>query len=289
MAAMRRRKFLTLLGSVAVACPLAARAQQASKRPIAALVLRTAATNSAFLAAFTERLYPLGWIDGRTVAIEYRWSEDRPDRIAEIATDLVQQKVQVIVTYGAAVATLKQVTTSIPIVLIASDPVGSGLVASLSRPGGNVTGLSMQASESAGKRLELLRQLVPDLRRLAILFHASYPADVLEKDNVQAMARNLGLEVEPHGTSTRRAEDIAPVFDALRGKADALYAVANAANGARIATLALNMRLPTTFENSTPVRAGGSCPTDQTSRTCTGAQPTLLIKFYAEQSRERHR
>ena len=182
---------------------------------------------------------------------------ESPERVAEIAAELVQQKVHVIVTYGGAVATLKQATTSIPIVLIASDPVGGGLVASLSRPGGNVTGLSLQAPETAGKRLELLRQLVPSLRRLAILFDASYPADVLEKDNVQAMARNLGLEVEPHGTPTRRAEDIAPVFDALRGKADALYVVANAANGARIATLALNMRLPTIFEHVSAVRGGG--------------------------------
>jgi putative ABC transport system substrate-binding protein len=192
----------------------------------------------------------LGWIEGRTVAIEYRSPEGPPERVAEIAAELVQQKVQVIFTYGAAVATLKQATTSIPIVLIANDPVGSGLVASLSRPGGNVTGLSLQAPESASKRLELLLQLVPGLRRLAILFDAAYPAAVLEKDSVQAVARNLGLEVEPYGT--RRVEDIAPVFDALKGQADALYVVANSANGARIATLALNMRLPTTFEQATP-------------------------------------
>ena len=252
---MRRRKFLTLLGSAAVACPFAARAQQTHKLPTVAYMQPT--VDPRLRAAFTERLGELGWIEGRTVAIEYRWSEGPPERVAEIAAELVQQKVHVIFTYGAAVAALKQATTSIPIVVVASDPVGGGLVASLSRPGGNVTGLSMQASESAGKRLELLRQLVPSLRRLAILFDASYPADVLEKDNVQAMARNLGLEVEPHGTPTRRAEDIAPVFDALRGKADALYAVANAANGARIAALALNMRLPTIFEHVSAVRGGG--------------------------------
>jgi putative ABC transport system substrate-binding protein len=175
-------------------------------------------------------------------------------RPAEIAAEFVQQKVDVIVTYGAAIATLKQATTSIPIVLLANDPVGSGLVTSLSRPGGNVTGVSLQAPESAGRRLELLRQLVTSLRRLAILFDAAYPATVLEKDNVQAAARNLGLEVEPHGT--RRVEDIAPVFDALKGQADALYVVGHCSNGARIATLALNIRLPTTFERAGPVRAG---------------------------------
>jgi putative ABC transport system substrate-binding protein len=206
---------------------------------------------------FTERLRQLGWIEGRTAALEYRWSEGRPERAAEIAAELVQKKVDVIFTYGAAVATLKQATTSIPIVLIASDPVGSGLVASLSRPGGNVTGLSIQAPEIAGKRLELLRQLVPNLRRLAILFPADYAAAVLEKDNIQAIARDLGLEVEPHGTPTWQPEDIAPAFDALKGQADALYVIAHTNNSARIAALALNMRLPTTFEHAVPVRAGG--------------------------------
>jgi putative tryptophan/tyrosine transport system substrate-binding protein len=106
----------------------------------------------------------------------------------------------------------------------------------IKKPRGNVTGLSVQATESVGRRLDLLRQLVPSLRRLAILFAADYPAAVLEKDNVEALARNLGLEVEPYGT--RRAEDIAPVFNALKGEADAVYVVGNTANAARIATLA---------------------------------------------------
>ena len=250
---MRRRKFLTLLGGVAIACPLIARAQQ--KLPTVAFMWFNASADAALRAAFTERLGELGWADGRTIAIDYRWSEGRPERVAEIAAELVQQKVHVIVTYGGAVATLKQATTSIPIVLIAYDPVDSGLVASLSHPGGNVTGLSLQAPERAGKRLELLRQLVPGLLRMVIMFDAGYPATVLEKDNVQAGARNLGLEVEPY--NIRRPEDIAPAFDAFKGRADALYVAGNAANAARIASLALNMRLPTTFEFAVPVRAGG--------------------------------
>jgi putative ABC transport system substrate-binding protein len=252
---MRRRKFLMLLGGAVVGCPLAARAQQASKRPTVAYMFLSPSVDGLDRPAFTERLRQLGWTEGRDVAIEYHWSEGRPERVAEIAAELVQKKVHVIVTYGAAVATLKQATTSIPIVLIAYDPVGSGFVASLSRPGGNVTGLSLQAPERAGKRLELLRQLVPGLRRLAILFDASYLATVLEKDNVQTVARHLGLEVEPF--ETRRAEDIAPAFDALKGHTDALYVAGNSANVARIASLALNMRLPTTFEFAVPVRAGG--------------------------------
>jgi putative ABC transport system substrate-binding protein len=244
-----------LLGGAVVGCPLAARAQQASKRPTVAYMFLSPSVDGLDRPAFTERLRELGWTEGRDVAIEYHWSEGRPERVAEIAAELVQKKVHVIVTYGAAVATLKQATTSIPIVLIAYDPVGSGFVASLSRPGGNVTGLSLQAPERAGKRLELLRQLVPGLRRLAILFDASYLATVLEKDNVQTVARHLGLEVEPF--ETRRAEDIAPAFDALKGHTDALYVAGNSANVARIASLALNMRLPTTFEFAVPVRAGG--------------------------------
>jgi putative tryptophan/tyrosine transport system substrate-binding protein len=167
-----------------------------------------------------------------------------------------------IVANGASVVILKQATTSIPIVTIANDPVGSGLVASLSHPGGNVTGLSLRAPESAGRRLELLRQIVPGLRRLAIMCDPAYPATVLEKDNVQAVARNLSLDVELF--ETQRPEDIAPAY-ALKGQADALYVIANSINGARIATLALNMRLPTTFEQAVPVRAGGlmSYDTDQ--------------------------
>ena len=167
----------------------------------------------------------------------------------------MRQKVHVIFTYGAAVATLKQASTSIPIVLIAYDPVGSGLVASLSHPGGNVTGLSLQATESAGKRLELLGQLVPGLRRLAIMFDSSYPATVLEKDNIQALARKLSLDVVLY--ATQRPEDITPAFDALKGHIDTLYVVGNFVNGARIATLALNNRLPTIFEQAVPVRGGG--------------------------------
>ena len=218
------------LAGAPVAYPLAVRAQDAGKLPTVAFMWLDA--DAQWRVAFTERLRELGWIEGRTVTIEYRWSAGRPERVAEFAAEFVQQKVHVIVTYGGAVAILKQATASIPIVLIAYDPIGSDFVASLSRPGGNVTGLSLQATESAGKRLELLRQLVPSLRRLAILFDANYPATALEKDNVQALARNLGLVVEPHGT--RRAEDIGPIFDALKGQADALYVVGNYVNGARV-------------------------------------------------------
>jgi putative ABC transport system substrate-binding protein len=155
---MRRREFITLASGAVAAWPLTARAQQVSKRPTVAFMFRSASSDGLNRGDFAERLRELGWTEGRTVAIEYHWSEGRPERIAEIAAELVQQKVHVIVTYGRAVSTLKQATTSIPIVAVANDPVGSGLVASLSHPGGNVTGLSLQAPEIAGKRLE------PDVR-----------------------------------------------------------------------------------------------------------------------------
>ena len=209
---MRRREFITLIGGAAATLPLAARAQNADKRPTIGFLGADAAGWRPWTDAFVTRLRELGWIEGRTVAIEYRWSEGRPERVAEIAAEFVRRKVDVIVTYGGAVATLKQATSVIPIVFaIAGDPVGSGFVESLARPGGNVTGMSLQQHDIASKRIELLRDVVPNLRRLAILFNAGYPASVFEAGEVQAAARTLGLEVASH--EIRRAEDIAPVFE----------------------------------------------------------------------------
>jgi len=208
---MKRRQFITLLGGAA-AWPLAARAQQPAKLPtIGLLGAATPATWGLFVAAFVRRLLELGWIEGRTIAIEYRWAEGRDERFAEIAAEFVRLKVDVIVTAGAAVVAAKQATSLIPIVFaVAADPVGAGLVASLVRPGGNVTGLSTQLGDLVGKRLELLREIVPSLRQLAIMSNASYSATVLEMAEVQAMARTLGLEVTT--LEIRRAEDIAHAF-----------------------------------------------------------------------------
>jgi putative ABC transport system substrate-binding protein len=195
---MQRRAFITLLGGAATAWPLAARAQPADKVPTIGFIGNSASRYVSFSAAFTGRLQELRWIEGRTVTIEYRWSEGRLERVAEIAAEFVRLKVDLIVAYGSAGATLKQATASIPIVLApALDPVGLGLVTSLSHPGGNVTALSLQASDAAGKRLELLRDTVPKLGRLGILFDGGTAAAVQEKDEVQAAARTLGLEVVP--------------------------------------------------------------------------------------------
>ena len=148
--------------------PLAARAQQSGKRPVIGLLTAGApATHGRWVAAFVQRLAELGWIDGRTVALEYRWAEGRSERYAQIAAEFVQRKVDVIVTQGGAVAAVKKATSIIPIVFtVAADPLGAGLVASLSRPGGNVTGLSLQFTDLAGKRLELLREARPSSRPL---------------------------------------------------------------------------------------------------------------------------
>jgi putative ABC transport system substrate-binding protein len=206
-----------------------------------------------------QRLRELGWIEGRTVAIEYRWAEGRGERYSEIAAEFVQLKVDVILTVGGAVPASKQATSVIPIVFaIAVDPVGTGLVASLARPGGNVTGLSMQAADLAGKRLEFLREVLPGLSRLAIMANVGYQASVVEIGEIQAAARKLTLEVEV--LEIRRAEDIAPAFGTLKSGTQALYVCGDAlvtANRARISTLALGARLPTIYPDRAFLEAGG--------------------------------
>jgi putative ABC transport system substrate-binding protein len=257
---MKRRELITLLGGAAAAWPLAARAQQPGKLlTIGFLGTTTPSAWGPYTAAFGRRLRELGWIEGRTVAIEHRWAEGRNERYAEIAAEFVRLKVDIIVTSGGALAAAKEATSTIPIVFAAaSDPLGSGLVASLSRPGGNLTGLSTQATDLAGKRLQLLREVVPGVRRLGIIANIRYPAAVLEMHEAQAPARGLGLEVII--LEIRQAEDIEPAIDALKGRADALYVVQdpllNTAR-ARINTFALTARLPTMHGIREYVEAGG--------------------------------
>ena len=255
---MRRREFIALVGGVVIAWPVAVRAQQ-TRLPTIGFLGTTPAAWTHNVASFSQRLHGLGWTEGRTVAIEYRWAEGRNERVAEIAAEFVQLKVDVIVTTGGAVGALKQSTSAIPIVFaIANDPVGSGFVASLARPGGNVTGLSLQAPELAGKRLELLRELVPDLRRLAIMANVGYPAAVLEMGEVRATAGRLGIETP--ASEIRRAEDIAPAFEALKSRADALYVVSEpliSSNRDTINSLAIAARLATMHGVRDYVEAGG--------------------------------
>jgi putative ABC transport system substrate-binding protein len=219
-----RRELLAAFGGAAVAWPLGVRAQQPGKLPtIGFLGASTPSAQSQWTAAFVQRLRELGRVEGRNVAIEYRWAEGRNERLSEMAAELVQRKVDVIVTHSAApVIAAKQATAAIPIVFAtAADPLGNGLVANLARPGGNVTGLSSQVNDAAAKRLELLRELIPALRRLGIMVNADAPAAMLEVADDEATARALGFEVII--SKIRRVEDIAPALEALKGRADALF------------------------------------------------------------------
>jgi putative ABC transport system substrate-binding protein len=247
-----------LVGGATVAWPLSARAQQPGKLPTIGF-LGTVTRSAWPVEAFAQRLRELGWIDGQTVTVEYRWAEGNSDRIVAFAAEFVRSKVDLIVTGGNAVAAAKQATSTIPIVFAAAvDPVGSGFVDSLSRPGGNITGLSLQGSDLAGKRLELLREIVPGRRRLAIMVNVGYVAAKQELAQVQAAAAALGLVSVV--LEIRRAEDIAPAFDRLNDRADALYVVSEAlvtSNAARIDNLALGARMPTIFGSRAAIQAGG--------------------------------
>ena len=244
---MRRREFIVSLIGGAAAWPLAARAQPAKLPTIGFLGAGGQSAWTHWNAAFVQRLRELGWIQGRTVTIEYRWAEGKTERFREIAAEFARLKVDVIVTVGSAVHAAKEAAPTIPIVFaVAVDPVGSGMVNSLARPGGNVTGVSIQETELAGKRIGLLREILPGLRRIAVIANVGYPASVLEVTEVREVARKSGLEVKL--LEVRRAEDIGPAFDALGNDTQALYVCSSAlfnANIARINTLALAARLPT--------------------------------------------
>jgi putative tryptophan/tyrosine transport system substrate-binding protein len=258
---MRRRNFIAGLASATMIWPVAARALRAGKLPtIGFLGAVGVEAGSLWVAALVQRLHELGWIEGQTIAIMYLWAEGRIDRSAELAAELVRRKVEIIVAEGtASVIAAKQATTVIPIVFpLAGDPLSNNLVASLARPEGNVTGLSIQQTDLAGKRVELLREIVPGLRRLAILANIASPNTVPEIREVQILARSLNFNVTE--LDIRRPDDIAPAFDAIKGRADAVYIPADPlvfTNRIRLATLALDMRLPTIYSFREYVEAGG--------------------------------
>jgi putative ABC transport system substrate-binding protein len=257
---MRRRDFITLVAGAAV-WPLAASAQQSVRVPTIGFLGGAAPSVMAGLAAaFVQRLSELHWVVGNTIAIEYRYAEGRNDRLAEFATEFVRLKVDAIVTSGTPpVLALMQATSSIPIVFVAAgDPVANGLVKSLARPGGNVTGLSNLTRDLAGKRVEILREVIPGLRRLAILANVGNVAAVLEMHDAEEAARKFGYEVIT--LEIRRTEDIAPAFETLMDRADAIYVVTDsliATNRTNIKTLALNARLPSMHGGREAVDAGG--------------------------------
>ncbi len=258
---MKRRAFITLLGGAAATWPLAARAQQPAKVPtIGLLVPGTPSTHGQWFAALVRRLRELGWIEGGNITIEYRWAAGSSERFAEIAAEFLRLKVDVIATSATGpTLAMKQATSSIPIVFAGvGDAVGSGIVANLARPGGNVTGLSVLFTDLAGKRLELLREILPGLRRLAILTNIGNPSAMLEVHEVEATVRTLGLEsVTPE---VRRPEDIAPAVESLKDGVDALYVISDPViitNRIRINTLALRARIPTMHSLREYVEVGG--------------------------------
>jgi putative ABC transport system substrate-binding protein len=258
---MKRRDFISLVGG-ATAWPLAAWAQQPAARlpTIGFIGPSTASADVVRRATFAKRLGELGWVDGQNLTIEYHWAEGAVARAGEIAAEYAQQKVDVIVISGdAQVLAAKRATSAIPIVIAAAaDPVGDGLVESLARPGGNVTGLSRQLTDSTGKRLEVLRDFLPELRRVAILFNAANPLTAPELKTAQAAAANLGLDTV--SCEIRRAEDVGPAIEALSGRADALYVCIDPlvnTNGVRINSLALAARLPTMHSSRDNIDAGG--------------------------------
>jgi putative ABC transport system substrate-binding protein len=254
------RRFVAALGGAVLAWPLAARGQPGKQPTIGYLGGGTPVTEGQRIAAFVQQLRELGWTEGRNLAIEYRWTEGRMDRVAEFAAEFVRLKVDVIVTIGTPAAlAAKKATSAIPVVFTTvADPVGAGLVASLSQPAGNVTGLSIQQTDIAGKRLELLREVIPGLGRLAILANVGNPGSVLELGEVQTAARTLGVDFTT--LEIQRAEDIAPAFAALKGRPEALYVAGDpllTTNRIRVNTLALGARLPTMHASRDYVEAGG--------------------------------
>jgi putative tryptophan/tyrosine transport system substrate-binding protein len=247
-AAMRRREFISLIVG-ATTWPLVARAQRAGKPPvIGVVVVVKGAVFRPFAELIVQRLGELGWVVGRDVVVEYRYAEGSIDRAGEAAAEFARMKVDVIFLGGDSEAlAAKRATVTIPIVVASvGDPVGNGLIESLAHPGGNITGMSLALSETAGKRLELLREVVPGLKRVAIFGNSGNSTVATERNAAIAAAHALGFDTIISGVQTE--EDIAPTIESLKGNADALYVCEDPFTVAKSATIlaaTLAARLPT--------------------------------------------
>jgi putative tryptophan/tyrosine transport system substrate-binding protein len=254
-----------MLTGAAANWSFAARAQQLRKLPTVGFLGGDALNWAPWTAAFAQRLRELGWTENRTVALEYRWVEGRPERYAEMAPEFVRLKVDVIVTSDRGALSIRDATSAIPIVFVlAPDPVGQGLVDNPARPGRNITGIAAEATDAAGKRvlngkrIELLREMVPRLRRLGIMLNVTNPDADRMIEEAQEAANAVGIEATTF--PIRRAEDIAAAFEALKEQVDALFVVQDAllvANRTRLITFSLAARLPTVFRSREFVQAGG--------------------------------
>jgi putative tryptophan/tyrosine transport system substrate-binding protein len=256
---MRQRALIAGLGAAAV-LPLVGRAQQSAKMPtIGFLGAASREIAGQWVAAFVKRLQELGWVEGRNINIDYRWAETRSERYSEIASEFSDRNVDVIVTWASApTLAAKRATATIPIVFAAQmDPVGVGVVASLARPGGNVTGMSIQQTDTAGKRIELLREVVPKLARLAVMANSGAPGAMVEMHEVSVTARELRLEVTP--IEVRQADEIFSAIEPLKGRADALYVATDPlifSNRVRINAMAQAVGLATIYGSREYVDAG---------------------------------
>ena len=257
---MERREFIWLIGGAAAAWPLALHAQPAKSPVIGFLVPGSQASHGAWVAAFARRLSELGWTDGRNIAIEYRWAAGDNERMAEFAAEFVQRKVDVIVSSANGVNIASKATSSIPIVFAAfNDPVATGLAKSLAQPGGNVTGLTVQPSDLASKRIDLLREIVPNMRRLSALANVAGSGFLQETASIRAAAAALNIEADI--LELRTADDIAPALARLKGRRpDALYVLSEPlvnANKVQILQAVMEARIPTIFGFREFVDAGG--------------------------------
>jgi ABC-type uncharacterized transport system substrate-binding protein len=260
---MRRREFITLLGGAAAAWPMSGRAQQPAMPVIGFLYPTSADAETDRLRAFRQGLEEVGYVEGENVAIEYRWANNQIDRLPALAADLVGRRVAVIVATGGrpVVLAAKAATATIPIVfVIGDDPVELGLVASLARPGGNLTGINFFAVELAAKRLELLRELVPGATRVAVLVNPANAANTeATLKDVQAAARTMGLQIRVISASTSREIDAAyATFE--RERPDALFVGSGplfSSQSAQLAVLAGRYRVPAIYAGRQIVEAGG--------------------------------
>jgi putative ABC transport system substrate-binding protein len=258
---MRRRQFIKPLGGAAAAWPLAARAQQARKIHTIGYLHPSLPTFTPVRAAFTNALQELGWIEGQNIAIEWRYAENRLERLPELAAELVRLNVEVIVAIGTlGPLAAKRATSTIPIVMTAAgDPLGSGLVASLAQPGGNVTGMSLMVPDIAGKRLELLKEILPRLVRVAELWNAANPYSAIVFKETQTAARRFGIEVQ--SLEVRSPDDFNGAFEeARRHRPDALIDVEDPLTNSlhkRVVEFAAAEQLPSLHGVGEEVKAGG--------------------------------
>jgi len=254
---MRRREFITLLGSTAAAWPLRAWAQQPAMPTIGFMGALTASGRESQIAAFHQGLKEAGYKQGRNIAIETRWAEGHFDRLPAMAAELVQRQVALIVVFTTpAGLAAKAATSTIPIVLLTGDPVGTGLVASLARPGGNITGMSFMVPESHGKCVELLRDMLSSVRRIGVVLNGADPSKKQILEQIQIAGQTTGIEIAPIVTVSGNSEHDAAFATMKNEQANAVVLHASLPF-APVADLALKYRLPAATSLRQFAEAGG--------------------------------